>query len=345
MTLLMINYYQTSNLSNKIAGFDLDWTIIKTKSGKVFPTSKNDWTFLFEDIPYKLKTLNDYTIVIFSNQMGISKGKTKKEDILYKVGKIYEHLNHPFIFVASTEDDINRKPRVGMFTQVQMLINKPIDKEKSFYVGDMAGRKNDKEDTDRKFALNLGINFHTPEEYFLNKSKEDFKLGGYLLDYKNNKEKKIKLNNDKELIMLSGYPGSGKTTIATKLIETSPNYAFYSRDLFGAKYIKFLEKSMKEEQSIIIEGLFASNKSRQQILDLANKYNYKKRLIQINIPMDFAYHLNIWRSFISLTKKIPMIVYQRYNKEYEAPVEDDWDSIEVHKPKLLDESINKIYLY
>jgi len=61
--------------------------------------------------------------------------------------------------------------------------------------------------------------------------------------------------------------------------------------------------------------------------------------------MEFAYHLNIWRSFNSLTKKIPMIVYQRYKKEYEDPKEDVWDSIEVHKPKLIDDNVNRIYLY
>lgn len=345
MTVILLNYYNNNKLSSKIAGFDLDWTIIKTKSGNVFPTSKNDWQFLFEEIPEKLKSLSDYTIVIFSNQMGISKGKVKKEDILYKIGKIYDKLQIPFIFSASTEDDINRKPRTGMFTQVQMLIDKPIDKENSFYVGDMAGRKNDKEDTDRKFALNLGIKFYTPEEYFLNNSPENFKLGGYLLDYNVKKETKIKLTNEKELILLCGYPGSGKSTLAKKLINNSPNYKFYSRDLNGAKYIKLIESSMKEKEPVIVEGLFATNKSRNQILDLANKFGYKKRLIQLDVPMEFAYHLNIWRSFVSLTKKIPILVYKRYDKEYEQPIEDDWDSIETYKPKLLDADVNRIYLF
>ena len=42
----------------------------------------------------------------------------------------------------------------------------PINKKKSFYVGDMAGRKKDKSDSDFKFALNIKFKFYTPEEYF-----------------------------------------------------------------------------------------------------------------------------------------------------------------------------------
>ena len=37
-----------------------------------------------------------------------------------------------------------------------------INKKDSFYVGDMAGRENDKFDTDLKSALNLKVNFMTP---------------------------------------------------------------------------------------------------------------------------------------------------------------------------------------
>jgi bifunctional polynucleotide phosphatase/kinase len=38
--------------------------------------------------------------------------------------------------------------------------------EKSFFVGDAAGRKGDHSDTDRKWAINAGLRFHVPEELF-----------------------------------------------------------------------------------------------------------------------------------------------------------------------------------
>jgi histidinol phosphatase-like enzyme len=37
------------------------------------------------------------------------------------------------------------------------------DKSTSYYVGDAAGRANDFASTDRKFALNVGVQFYTPE--------------------------------------------------------------------------------------------------------------------------------------------------------------------------------------
>jgi bifunctional polynucleotide phosphatase/kinase len=49
-----------------------------------------------------------------------------------------------------------------------------IDMKKSFYCGDAAGRKGppkDFSDSDLKFALVLGIDFFTPEQFFLDEKK------------------------------------------------------------------------------------------------------------------------------------------------------------------------------
>lgn len=54
--------------SSKVIGFDMvrsgneiknqDGTLIKTKSGKKFPTGKTDWQWLFPVVPGKLKKLH-----------------------------------------------------------------------------------------------------------------------------------------------------------------------------------------------------------------------------------------------------------------------------------------------
>jgi len=33
----------------RIAGFDMDWTLIKTKTGATFPKNKEDWVFLYSE--------------------------------------------------------------------------------------------------------------------------------------------------------------------------------------------------------------------------------------------------------------------------------------------------------
>jgi bifunctional polynucleotide phosphatase/kinase len=345
MTTVLLNYYNNNTeYSNKIASFDLDWTLIKTKSGKTFPINKDDWTFLYDSVREKLESLKDYTIVIFSNQMGISNGKVIKEDLIDKINNIYKELNIPFIFICSTEEDRYRKPMIGLFEEIVKIIKKDIITNESYYVGDMAGRNNDKEDTDRKFALNLNFAFYTPEEYFLNDKKAEFKLHGYLLDYKNNIESIIKLNNNKEIIVLSGLPATGKSTVG-KSLSNNNNYKFYSKDMNGTKFLKLVEQSMKKDESIIVEGLFYTLVSREEILSLANKYNYNKRVIKMDVLFELSLHLNIYRSLTSTTKKIPSIVYNLYKKNYTEFKSEEWNSIETYKPVLTDDNINKYYLY
>ena len=38
-----------------------------------------------------------------------------------------------------------------------------VNQAETFFVGDAAGRKRDHSASDRKFAINVGIRFHTPE--------------------------------------------------------------------------------------------------------------------------------------------------------------------------------------
>ena len=46
--------FKTKFNRNKLACFDFDYTLIKTKSGKKFPIDKNDWVWLYDNIPNKI---------------------------------------------------------------------------------------------------------------------------------------------------------------------------------------------------------------------------------------------------------------------------------------------------
>jgi bifunctional polynucleotide phosphatase/kinase len=340
------NSYGNVVISDKIAAFDLDYTLIKTKSGKLFPIDKNDWKFLFDNIISKLNDLynDNFTIVIITNQMGISKGKLKKEDFLYKISSIYKALNIPLILLASTHDNIFRKPRIGLWKYLKKLSNIKIKKKKSFYVGDMAGRiktkkfKSDRSDSDRKFAHNAKIKFFTPEEFFLNKKEREWKFNGYLLDY-NKKESKLSKNKDKELILISGYPGSGKSTLAR---EKFKDYKLLSKDLDGNRIYKKLEEELSKNNKVIVEGLLYNNEKRERYIKIAKKYNYTVRFIEIDLSFDESYHLNTYRS-LKINLLVPKVVYYTYRKYYEEP-DDNFRIIEKYHPKLK-EKVNKFFLY
>lgn len=73
----------------------MDGTLIKTKSGLVFPKDCDDWQLIYPDVPKKLRKLHNdgYKIVVFTNQKSIGSGKvnpksfkTKARNIVQKIG-------------------------------------------------------------------------------------------------------------------------------------------------------------------------------------------------------------------------------------------------------------------
>ena len=165
--------------SSKVAGFDIDWTIIKTKSGKKFPTGQSDWTFLYDSVPKKLRELHDAgtKVIFYTNQGGIEKGKQDTKSLLAKIEDIINAVGIPIQVFVSTGNTHYRKPSTAMWDFMVSRCNGglKVDPTISLYVGDAAGRPKswapgkpkDFSAGDRMFAANVGCQFATPEEYFL----------------------------------------------------------------------------------------------------------------------------------------------------------------------------------
>ena len=248
----------------------------------------------------------------------------KKSSIVY-------YVNH----------DNYRKPRTGMFKYLKNELGIKINKKESFYVGDMAGRENDKYDTDLKFALNLKIKFMTPEEYFLDYSNEEKRLTGYKLD---NISKNTKINiksKGKNMIIISGYPGSGKSHLARKFEN---EYTILSRDILQKNFCKKLEEEMINNNNVVIEGLYVDNNSRKELKNLASKYDYNTTYILVKTSYELAYHLNLFRSLYQNKNRVPEIVYMKYKKNFEYPIESDWNEIIEYHPHI-SKKINQYFLY
>jgi len=84
------------NPSTKIAGFDLDHTIITTMGGHTFPKNPSDWRFLYPNVPDRLRSLikDGYAIVIISNQ-----GKKKLFFIMLTFFNLVKHLYFTLIIM------------------------------------------------------------------------------------------------------------------------------------------------------------------------------------------------------------------------------------------------------
>lgn len=339
------NYYTDSfQKENKyiLAGFDLDHTIIKPKSGNVFPKNKDDWKLLFSEVKTTLQNIqNNNIIVIFSNQKGL---KISEEEYISKIDDIQKMLGIEFIFIAALDDDIFRKPRIGMYRYIKQQLNIKINKKESFYVGDMAGRANDMYDTDIKFAMNMGIKFMTPEMYFLGMTEEEHKLSGYMLNNTNTTNTLptfiAKPNN---MIIISGYPGSGKTFLANN-IKNNNDFILISKDIYKNKFDNILLENLKLSNPIIIEGLFPNNMSRYKIKEFANIYNYNITYIHVTTNYDLSYHLNLYRKIYDNKNHVPEIVYMKYRNIFEPIIMSDWNKTYEYHPEITNK-INKFFLY
>ncbi|KAF4103940.1 bifunctional polynucleotide phosphatase/kinase [Onychostoma macrolepis] len=322
---------------SKIAGFDIDGCIITTKSGKVFPTSPDDWRILFPEIQPRLASLlkKGYKVVFFTNQMGISRGKLRPEVFKSKVEDILQTLQLPIQVFASTAPGIYRKPVMGMWEHLCEKANGgvAVDVSQSFYVGDAAGRpanwapgkkKKDFSCSDRLFALNIGLQFHTPEEYFLGWKPAQFSLPEFdprKLDSKRHlyDPPDASLTSTKqEVIVAVGFPGSGKSTFfQTHIIPKG--YTYVNRDILGSwqQCVTACERALKEGRSVAVDNTNPDPESRKRYIDVSQSAG-----VPFTASLEQAKHNNRFREMVpSAIKHVHVndMVIHSYKKKFVAP--------------------------
>lgn len=336
-------------LTNKIAAFDLDGTLIKTKSGNIFPKDESDWTFLYDSIPTIIHSMidNGYCIIIITNQYGLSNSNMKKDQWMIKLQSIFNTLNVYGMICCATQKNRYRKPLPAFYDEFIYKSNIDIDYIKSFYCGDAAGRKRDHSDVDIKFAYNIGLTFYVPENLFSNKTPIIPKIKYPVLDLTTHKAEAIHfepLNND--LIIMVGYPASGKSSFS-KMLKDKYGYVIINQDILKtkAKCLKEAEMNMKEGKSIVIDNTNPSKEVRQQYIKIGKKYGYNIRIIYVNCSLELAMHRNYFRMLIE-GRFIPNMAYNIFKNRFEYPKKDEGvNEIIVIKPELIDDERYFKYLY
>ena len=293
--------YNINNASfrENMVALDYDWTVVNPKDGKTFPTCIDDWQWLYSTVPEKIKKYYEdgYMIVVFTNQS--KPWKCEQIQIALKT------LDIPMFIVIATEK-CDYKPNPLLFTT--FIGENVINKENSFFVGDALGRKTDFSDSDRVFAENIGIVWHSPESIF---------------DVKDEVIKilTIPLSDEPEIIIMMGYPGSGKSTIAKDICKNE-NYIHISGDdcKTSSKMIKKSIEYILQKKSIVFDATNSSSKKRKEYVELGKKYNYKVKCIHVSSSLDVSYKRNKTRD---PEKQVPKIAYSVYTKYYEEPNENE----------------------
>jgi bifunctional polynucleotide phosphatase/kinase len=283
----------------KMAAFDFDWTLVSPKGGKTFPSDIDDWELLYPNIPDKLKTYYEdgYMIAIFTNQ--------SKPWKLEQIELVAKSFNLPiFVVVATQKSDY--KPNPSLFDV--FLGDNELLKDESFFVGDALGRTSDFSDSDLCFANAIGIKCCSPEELFCEK-KDNVLLP------------MIPLTQEKQIIIIVGYPGSGKSTLA-KAICANDQFIHIEGDVFKTtpKMLKASLPYIQEGKSIVFDATNSSSKKRALYIDFANNYKYKIVCIHASCEQSVSYKRNLLRGE---DKRVPKIAYSVYAKHFTEPTPEE----------------------
>ena len=294
---IIIQYKLVPSLSDKYAIFDVDWTLIKPKDGRKFPQNVEDWMWLRESVPETIRKYHDdnYNIVFLTDQT-----KPWKVSMIENVIK---EINVPITCLIAMNKTYH-KPNPSFFMDI--IKTDDIDKTTSFFVGDAAGREGDWSRNDIDVATKIGVKFYTPEEIF------------------HLKHKTIEENlasTKKEVAIMVGYPGSGKSTIAKELEKQK--YIRIDGDALktGPKMIKEAEKYV-DQNSIVFDATNGTKERRQMYIDFAKKHNLDVRCLWKTTSIGDAMEQNRERQKQG-GPKIPDIVFYTYRKKFEEPTEDE----------------------
>lgn len=278
--------------SNRVAAFDLDWTIVRNIRGK-FPKDVNDWAFLPNRIS-TLKAYHDagYTLVIFTNQ-GYKGGLLPI--MIQRINNIIRSLHQesiiPLVFAATGPDSIYRKPNPNMWTILQQYVP-GIDITNSLFVGDAAGRPQDHSADDLGFARNNGLTFYTPEQIFPNNQ--------------------VVIPDTQAMFIFVGMPGSGKSTYYQQNLQPR-GWVHANQDTLktAAAVLSTVRTALASGQSVAVDATNPGAGKRREYIDLA---------IQYQVPTMILYFVRDGHPWNAMRPNpVPNIAYNMYYKNLIEP--------------------------
>lgn len=298
-----------------IRAYDFDDTLLKRGTTELIDERR-----ITEMISYSQK---GNTLVILSNQKGLSLEGERK--LASRLSFLFDKLGFRIPFLAALADDHFRKPNIGMLEKIVEEGIEPL--ESLVYIGDAAGRPGDFSDSDRKMLENFAeshpsvqCQFQTPEEEsstFSSRLMVPLSLRVSEADYfrrVNALQKEIR-ELSPVVILMVGFPGSGKSTLGNHLAETVVSF-----DDGKGPAKRLLDSSIREGKNVVVANCSLSLSSRKEIIDriLPSFSVLAVRMVDSNHPFGDAWNLNVWRAG-SGGRKVPRVAYSVMAKKLVEP--------------------------
>jgi len=309
----------------KIASFDFDGTIIRTKSKRRFPKDKDDWELYNDNVLVKLQSLHcgGYSIVVFTNQKNLEK-RMKPGEFKEKCENVQKIIGVPMRFYVSLESGYMRKPFPGMFEYHKKRF--PLVQVDSFYVGDAWSKKECFSDSDLRFAQNCQIAFYRAHDFFGQTSPVPY--DAIMVNPFRERDTKFVVNQlnlrqflvGKDYIFMISPPASGKTTFCERYM---PEFVRLSKDDY--KTLSQYRNAIKEnaDNRIVFDNTNSTFLSREKLL--AYLPSKKVGYIVREVTKEQSMFLNKYRCFVSKGKEklLPDVAIYRYYKLLQLPTGGD----------------------
>lgn len=274
----------------KIAAFDFDGTLVRPREGRRFPKDRTDWRWMRPSVPDRLRELaasGEWQLMIITDQT-----KGWKEDM---IADVVAAIGVPIeVLVHRT----TKKP------DTSAIVARGVTP--AFYVGDAAGRSGDWSDCDRAYAVALGIPFHTPEEFFPAPPP---------------RERTVPDGPPHEVVIMVGYPASGKSTIAHDLVVRR-GYRHINGDLLPTPSAMMRAAKKHPAEAIVFDSTGGTIARRKTFIDWAKANGRSVRILWVTTDIDTSMDWNVERAARG-GASVPAIAYYTFRKRFEPPTEDE----------------------